>query len=338
MKNENIDPQVFNLLDEMKPVPLRDPHAAARGRRQFLAEAVSLREKQRHSGWMIFPYKETFAMKIAISALVIVGLLFGGSATVSAAQDDLPNQPLYQLKLMSEDAHLWFTSDPVQQIDMLMEQEQLRIQEMQKLAEEGIIPPATVPVRAQERIERALQIVNQLDEPSQLAVLQRIRTRLQIQEQQIFQLEQGTCQECVPVFRQTREMLQLHLGKVESGLDVPGTPQNQNQTQTQTQTQTQNPNQLRINQTPWATRTALPPCGTCTPAMDGTGQQIGVDNTPVATPVQHQHQTQQQNQNQQQNQGGGGMQNGHGSGGGNGSQTGSGGGSSTGTGGQGGKP
>ncbi len=327
MKNDNIDPQVFSLLDGLKPVPERDSHAAARGRARFLTEAVSLRDSKRHSGWMIFPYKEKFAMKIVISALVIVGLLFGGSATVSAAQDDLPNQTLYQVKLMSEDMHLWFTSEPVQQIDLLMEQEQIRLQEMQKLAAEGVIPPTDVAVRAQERIQRALQIASQLDEASRLAKLQQIRMRLQIQEQQMLQLEQGPCAECTPVLRQTREMLQLHLRELENGLKDPDP--------LQIQTQTQNQDQLRINQTPSATRTAIPPCGTCTPALNGTGQQNGSDGGSMATPVQQQNQTQQQNQMQQQNQGGGGTQNGNGSGG---SPNGSGGGSSTGTGGQGGKP
>lgn len=259
-------------------------------------------------------------MKIAISALVIVGLLFGGSATVSAAQDDLPNQPLYQLKLMSEDAQIWFTSDPVQQVDMLMEQEQIRLHEIQLLAADGVVPPADVVVRAQERIQRALQIAGQLDEESRPAALERIRTRLQTQEQQMLQLEQGPCKECIPVLRQTRQMLRLHLGKVEDGLTVPGTPQNQHQ------------NQLRIHQTPGATGTAIPPYGTCTPAMDGTGQQNGSGGPSVTTPVQQQNQTQQQNQH------GGGTQNGPGPGGGGGSPDGSGGGSSPGNGGQGGRP
>lgn len=148
----------------------------------------------------------------------------------------------------------------------------------------------------------------------------------------MLQLEQGTCTECIPVLRQTREMLQLHLGEMENGLTDPGALQDQNQTQTQNQ------NQLRIHQTPWATGTGIPPCETCTPALEGTGEQNGSDSSSVATPVQQQNQTQQQDQTQQQNQGGGGMQNGHGSGDGGGSPTGSGSGSSGGTGGHGGKP
>ena len=316
MKNETIDQRVFQLLEELKPVRSRDPHAATRGRTQFLTEAVSLREKQRHKGWIIFPFQEKRTMKFIVSTLVIVGLLFGGGATVSAAQDDLPNQALYRVKLISEAAQLWVTSDPIQQINLLMEQEQVRLQEMQMLAAEGVIPPADVAVRAQERIQRALQIAAQLDEDSQLAVLQQIRTRLQTQEQQMILLEQGTCTGCIPVLRQTREMLQLQLRKMEKDPTEPGALQNQNQNQ----------NQLRINQTPVATGTAIPLYGTCTPAADCMGQQNGSGTAPAATPVQ------------QQNHDGGGTQNGPGSGSGGGSQNGSDDGSSTGNGAQGGRP
>ena len=87
-------------------------------------------------------------MKLIVSTLLIVGLLFGGNATVAAAQDDLPNQSLYQFKLLSEDIRLWFVSDPNQQIEMLMQQAQNRLEEMRSLTAEGVTPPATLMNRA----------------------------------------------------------------------------------------------------------------------------------------------------------------------------------------------
>jgi uncharacterized membrane protein YgcG len=265
-------------------------------------------------------------MNLIVSTLVIVGLLFGGSATVAAAQDDLPNQSLYQLKLMSENVNLWFVSDPAQQINMLMEQAQTRIQEMESLASQGIVPPAEVAVQAQERIQRALQIAAQMDEASQQLALQQIRARLQTQEQQMLHLQQGACTECDPMLQQTREMLQLRLRDVEGSLATPPANQNQNQNQNQYQ------NQFQTTQTPQPTDEVTVSNGTCTPALDGTGQQNGGGNTSAATPMQ------QNNQNNQNENGG---QNGTGSGDGSGSPSGSGdgNGSSSGSGGgQGGKP
>ncbi|MDO9300655.1 MAG: hypothetical protein Q7T89_04690, partial [Anaerolineales bacterium] len=66
-KNDQLDPRLIDLLDELKSVPARDPRTAARGKNKFLAEAVSISENRRHSIWTIFlpnfqPKKEKFAM------------------------------------------------------------------------------------------------------------------------------------------------------------------------------------------------------------------------------------------------------------------------------------
>lgn len=328
LKDDEYDPQVIALLDELNPAPARNHQMAARARARFLAEAVSVHDKQRHSLWTIFQQKEQLAMKLIVSTLVIVGLLFAGNATVAAAQDDLPNQPLYQLKLMSEDVNLWFVSDPIQQVEMLMQQAQTRMEEMQSLASQGVTPPAEIAIQAQERIQRALQIAESLDEPTQTALLQQMQIRLQTQEQLMNQLQQGTCTECAAVLQQTREMLRIRLGQVEGDPAAPGNMQNQNQQQNQTQNQ----NRVQTTQTPQPTGPIISPQqGTCTPVLDGTVQQNGSCNPSAGTPML---------QNSNTNQNGDGPQNGTGSGGGtqNGTGTGGGGNSSPGSGGQGGKP
>ena len=96
-------------------------------------------------------------MNLIVSALVIVGLLFGGNATVAAAQDDLPTRRLYQVKLLSEDAQLWFNTDPAAEVDLLMQQAQTRTQEMAALNEQGVTPPDALMTRTQDRIHQALR-------------------------------------------------------------------------------------------------------------------------------------------------------------------------------------
>jgi len=324
LNKDKVDPRLVALLDELKAAPERNPGMAAHGRSRFLAEAVSARDTRRHSLWTIFQQKEQLAMKLILSTLVIVGLLFGGNATVAAAQDDLPNEALYQVKLISEVMNLWFISDPAQQMEMLLQQAQIRMEEMQSLVSQGVTPPAEVAIRAQERIQRALQIAESLDGPTRTDLLQQMQTRLQTQEQLMDQLQQGTCTECAAVLQQTREMLQIRLRQVEGDLADPGNIQHQNQTQNQ--------NQVQTTQTAQPTNAIIPPQqGTCTPVLDGSGQQSGSGNLSAGTPMQ-------QNNNTTQN--GGGTQNGTGSGGGTQNGTGSGGGtnSSPGSGGQGGKP
>src|SRR3990172_9217066 len=123
-QDDQLNPPLAELLDELKLVPERDTGTAARARARFLAQAVSMRRARRHRVWTIFPRKEQFAMNLLVSALIAFGLLFGGASAVSAAQDDLPNEPLYQVKLLSEDAQLWLNGDPAAEIQMLMEQSQ----------------------------------------------------------------------------------------------------------------------------------------------------------------------------------------------------------------------
>lgn len=280
-------------------------------------------------------------MKLIMSTFIILGLLFGGSATVAAAQDALPNEPLYQIKLVSEDVRLWLTSDPVAQIEILMQQAQTRTEEMAALVSRGSTPPAELAMRAQERIQHALQLAASLDDASEAATLQQIRTRLQTQEQLIVQLQDGTCEECVPSLQQTRDMLRTQLRQIENDLVDPETFQNHNQNQNQ--------NQLRTTQTPQPNDSMITPQGTCcTPVQDGTGQQSGNNNPSAGTP-RPQNNTLNQDDSGQQNgehngsgmqDDGSGQQSGehNGSGEQTGDGSGNGGGSTPGSGGQGGKP
>jgi hypothetical protein len=325
-QDDKLDPRLAALLDEIKPASVRNPQTAARARSRFVAQAVSASEERRHNWWTtIFQQKEKFAMNMIMSALVVLGLLFGGSATVSAAQDDLPNQPLYQLKLMSEDAKVWLASDPGLKIEMLMEQVQTRTEEMAVLTLAGITPPAELTVRTQERIQQALHIASNLDDASMVVAMEQIRTHLQTQEQLMIQLQDGSCTECEPILRQTREMLHTQLGQIESDLIDPEAFRNQNQNQ----------NQVRTTQTPLATDSLVTPQTSCTPALDGTGQQNGNNNPSAGTPMP---QNNENNQNNNDNGGGDENSNDNGNGNGEGNVNDNGNGSAPDPGGQGGKP
>lgn len=303
-QDDKLDPRLAALLDEIKPASARNPQAAARARSRFVAQAVSASEERRHNWWTtIFQQKEKFAMNMLMSALVILGLLFGGSATVSAAQDDLPNQPLYQLKLMSEDAKVWLASDPGLKIEMLMEQVQTRTEEMAALTLAGITPPAELTIRTQERIQQALHIASSLDDASMVVAMEQIRTHLQTQEQLMIRLQDGSCTECEPILQQTREMLHNQLGQIESDLIDPEAFRNQNQNQ----------NQVRTTQTPLTTDSLVTPQTSCTPALDGTGQQNGNNNPPAGTPIPQDNGNEQNN-----NDNGGGDENSNDNGNGNG--------------------
>ncbi len=293
-KHDELDPRLASLLEDLKPVPTRDPQAASRARSRFLAQAVSARSAARQSWWtQLFQRKETFTMKLAFLAMLVLGLLFGGGATVGAAKAALPTDSLYQVKLASEGAQLAFTANPISRIELLMEQAQTRTEEMVALSSQGLAPDEALTIRARENIQQALQLTAGLDEGAMTAVLSRISTQLQTQEQLMTQAQTSACAECDPILEQTRDMLRTQLHTAEGGLNDPQAFRNGYRQQ----------NQLRLTQTPGATNTPTPggtplpsdtpetsptPLGSCTPVLDGSGEQQRNGNpqngtTPVPT-------------------------------------------------------
>ena len=101
MKNDELDSNMKRKLDNLKQVPERNPQVVARGKANFLRQAVSLKADQRQSGWInnLFPTnssKERLPMlKPIMAVILVITILFGGTAgTVYAAQSSLPDQPL----------------------------------------------------------------------------------------------------------------------------------------------------------------------------------------------------------------------------------------------------
>ena len=157
-------------------------------------------------------------MNLIISILVIAGLLFGGGATVNAAQNDLPDQPLYGLKLWSEELSVRFQNDPKQKVERLMDLAQVRLQEMMRLTDANQAVPDQVRQRLQDHIQQALQICATLDDPAMDRTLLQVRDRLQQQDRDMEKLQLHAAQNEQPILLQTRTMLQQRLQLVDEGL------------------------------------------------------------------------------------------------------------------------
>lgn len=234
MKNQNeLEALLRKNLKELKEVPERDPRIASQRRAQFLGKAVSVSEVRRHKKWMFTFRKEQFAMNLLISTLVIAGLLFSGGTAVYAAQDDLPNEPLYALKVWSEETSLKFQNDPQEQADYLMTMAEIRIQEMAQLAADGEPIPAEVPVLLQQHIQQALQICTETEDATCDQSLLQIRDRLQEQDRLMQQLLTDAPEDVQPILLQTRDMLRTQLQLIEDGLLLG----DMNQVEVQTQQQ-----------------------------------------------------------------------------------------------------
>ena len=227
MNNSTPDSNIEGRLEELQDVPPRNPLQVASGRTRFLNEAaeyeqaVSLGAQVRQSGWIFQIRKEKFAMNALVSLILAASLLLGGGATVAAAQDDLPNQPLYQLKLWTENAKVAMTGEPQEQATLLMNMAQTRVQEMAALVEMGITPPDQLRDRLQDHLHQTLMLASNMDEPIRDQTLLQLRDCLQTQDRILERLQLHVDTETEPLLTRTRQMLHTQLQLVDDGLADP---------------------------------------------------------------------------------------------------------------------
>ena len=175
LTEEPRDPQVEQLLRSLRPVPERSQQAAADGRARFLDQAaaqparkmaalpVSAGQERRHNGWFDKLFrKELPKMSVLTTLMLIVALVFGGSgAAYAAAQQALPDQPLYGLKVAGEDLQIQLTANEQNRLELALKFSQRRVDEMEKMANAGKEIPAAVQTRWQQQVQEAVQLANQ---------------------------------------------------------------------------------------------------------------------------------------------------------------------------------
>ena len=228
MTKQTPDTKIEERLKELKAVPSRNPGKAARGRANFLSEGAKYRQavspgaKVRQSGWIfLINRKEKFAMNALVSLVLAVALILGGGATAVAAQDDLPNQPLYPVKLWTENATLAMTGDPQLKASLLMQMSQTRVEEMTGLVDNGIPVPNKVQDRLQDQIHQTLMLAADMDDAALTQTLLQLRDQLQTQDRIMEQLQTHASVDTEPLLTQTRSMLQTRLQLVDQGLADP---------------------------------------------------------------------------------------------------------------------
>ena len=231
---EPLDSLVQERLALIRPVPARDPAGAARRRASFLEEAQSLNPAvsdsplRRHKGWissakLIFRTKERSPMLATLaSILLVVSILLGGTGiTVLAAQDSLPDQPLYDLKTFSEDLRIRLLADQQSQLDLDLEFTARRVQELITLSRAGEAPPEAVFTRLQTHLNHALEHAAGLEQNRFPAALQKLQQALQTQEQKLGRAQAQTPSSSQSHLTRAREMVQIRLRLVEEGLKNP---------------------------------------------------------------------------------------------------------------------
>lgn len=196
-------------------------------------------------------------MTALTTLLVILGLAFGGTgATVYAAQGSQPDQPLYPVKILSEDLRFQLTTQEQSQLELALQFASRRVEEAAQMTAAGENPPEAVLSRWQQEMDLALWLAAGQQDADLVAALEQIQTRLRDQEQMMTQT--GVCVNTEAACEQLRLRLQDRLRLTEDGLMAPETFQQRLRT--------------GVQQTPSASQTPFQAGGngSGTPCVEGT--------------------------------------------------------------------
>jgi hypothetical protein len=197
--DEALDPSlqpVFHHLQRLRTTPERDPQQAAAGRHAFLERAavppVPPASLSRHKNGNRDGQKELRPMSALAGLLVALALFFGGGgATALAAQEAMPTDWLYPVKLATEDVRLTLAGGPDEQMELLGNWIDRRLQEMEQLTLSGEVVPLEAAQRLQSQLGLALQTASQFGDPELTQVMQRLQIRLETRLQTMQRLRQA---------------------------------------------------------------------------------------------------------------------------------------------------
>lgn len=213
---EDENSYIIRSLRQLGEAPQRDPQKAYQTRAAFLEQASRLaddRQKvtpvsavlpERHTDstqqnsrpfWQRSPFRRkgtTPMWRLLTTIFVTFVMALGGTEiTAYAAQESLPDQPLYNLKTITEDLQLQLTTRAENQLTLALKFSNRRVNEFATLAKQGVGIPELVTNRYGTEIDHALQLAAGIPGSGMITALKQVQTQLQNQEQTMTML----CQE-----------------------------------------------------------------------------------------------------------------------------------------------
>ena len=191
---ERVDPRLFEMLEQLRPIPPRDPEAEKRSRARFITEieALSLPSRSRsplarltrrlryrrnnqaydinNKEIQMSTPKARFAFTAIMVLIVLMAFLFGGSAiTALAAQSALPGDALYPVKMTIEQTRLSLARSAAVRAQLPLEFAERRLGEVEGLIAEGRYQQvSTATVEYESFIKNALaelDLISEMDPP-----------------------------------------------------------------------------------------------------------------------------------------------------------------------------
>ncbi len=229
-----IEENLRKKMDTLRDVPGLEPELIAQERQKFLAHgegfraAVSAQPLPRHNRWIdqwiqSLKRKEFKPMFTTVMTIfVTLSLLFGGAgATVAAAQDDLPGEPLYALKRWTEEVRSRSIISESEQLQWMLELTNRRMEEIKALSAQGKPIPEPVALQLEQHQETALRLAAGLQDEQMTQALVRIRQQSELHLRTMQDvMAKGSGNED-PVLLRIRDRLQDQLHLCDEGIFDP---------------------------------------------------------------------------------------------------------------------
>lgn len=227
-----LEQEVQPRLETLRFEPRRNAEAAARARTAYLSQARSLAAQSQTAdsrptwwiqlGRLLAPAnRPAWAPVVAALMVALVFILGSTGFTVFAAQNSLPGETLYPVKIWSEDTRLEWAGSQDAQLNLLIRFISQRFEEIDALQQAQKPIPAITFERLNEQTETALQFSAGLEDAALAPALNLIQRTLRAGEAALGPGSGQTAQD--PALVQARTRLQAQLRLVELGLEDPQT-------------------------------------------------------------------------------------------------------------------
>lgn len=158
-----------------------------------------------------------------LTALVVaVAVVFGGAgATAYAAQESLPDQALYPVKIYTEELRLNLAADPEGQINLLLNFADQRVDEIAALLSKGEPVSQEVQERFQQQMENTLKVAAGLDDENMVKYMAMIQLRAYQQLRIMEQVQLKNPGQGVMTQHRVQAVIREQLGLLMLGLQDP---------------------------------------------------------------------------------------------------------------------
>jgi hypothetical protein len=228
-----IDEYGKRLLAPLQSTPPMDPQIAASIKEKYLLQGEMLRkefmsrtkgedseEAQMKAG--ISPGRRSLPwMKVLVGALLALIILIGSSATVYAAQNSLPGDPLYLIKSLSEDIRLSITSSPQSKLQLTLDFTDRRMGEITTLLSNGKDLPNQASERFNGELDSALLLAAQMDDAKMKNALGKIKILAEDQGMSMDKLINQLPEQAEPAIIRLQQRLQEQIEMSNFGVKDP---------------------------------------------------------------------------------------------------------------------